>query len=194
MNLCHDLLFRGTLGCEPRPPKYRFETFTFVVEGSPWPTQYSKEPSMILVRCSAPSSPATSPIPGAKSKTLRCGKVPFTSIATSLRLYPTAFSPRGTPRLSRKRAIASYKWAPMSRSGMLVTDVFVTVVELKIARTSRWRSGDDGAVNWKTKMRRYQYLYDQMKCEDIPAGPVRATLCDGNVRRDALVHDTAWFT
>jgi len=40
----------------------------------------------------------------------------------------------------------------MSRSGMLVIEGSVTVVELKIARTSRWRSGDDGAVNWKTKV------------------------------------------
>lgn len=39
----------------------------------------------------------------------------------------------------------------MSRSGILVIEESVVVVKLKMARTSRWRSGDDGAVNWKTE-------------------------------------------
>ena len=38
----------------------------------------------------------------------------------------------------------------MSRSGILVTVGSDTVVELKIAKASRWRSGDEGAVNWNT--------------------------------------------
>jgi hypothetical protein len=64
--------------------------------------------------------------------------------------HPTAFNPRGTPSPSRKRAMASYRWAPMSLSGILATDGSDTLVELKIANAWRWRSGDEGAVNWNT--------------------------------------------
>jgi hypothetical protein len=39
---------------------------------------------------------------------------------------------------------------------MLVTKGSVTVVLLKIANASRWRSGDEGAVNWKTAWNRCQ--------------------------------------
>ena len=45
----------------------------------------------------------------------------------------------------------SYKWAPISLPGILVIDGSVKLVPLKIARASRCRSGEDGAVNWKTK-------------------------------------------
>lgn len=44
----------------------------------------------------------------------------------------------------------SYRWAPIAESGMLVIEGSVMVVELKMARASRWRSGEEGAVNWKT--------------------------------------------
>ena len=49
--------------------------------------QYSKELSMILVKCSFPSEPYTSPMPGAKSSTRLWGKVPSTNISMSLLLY-----------------------------------------------------------------------------------------------------------
>lgn len=49
--------------------------------------QYSKELSMILVKCSFPSEPITSPMPGAKSSTRLWGKVPSTNFSMSLLLY-----------------------------------------------------------------------------------------------------------
>ena len=70
----------------------------------------------------------------------------------------SAFSPRGTFSPSRKRAIASKRYAPISVSGIEAIEGSVTVVRLKMASASRCREGEDGAVNWKT------------------AGPVRATL------------------
>lgn len=69
--------------------------------------QYESEFVMIPRRSSAPSSPGTSPIPGARSSTLRWGKVPCTIASTSFSVYPTAFSPRGTSRPSKNAAIAS---------------------------------------------------------------------------------------
>lgn len=112
--------------------------------------QYSSDLSIICVKCSLPSAPATSPIPGAKSSTRLCGIVPSTKPGTSAFVYPTAFSPRGTPRPSRNRAIASYKCAPISESGIAEMLGSAGVVFWKIARASRCRDGDDGAVNWKT--------------------------------------------
>ena len=72
-------------------------------------TQYSSDLSMICVKCSLPSAPATSPMPGARSSTRLCGIVPSTSFGTSAFVYPTAFKPLGTFRPSRNRAIASYR-------------------------------------------------------------------------------------
>jgi hypothetical protein len=72
--------------------------------------------------------------------------------------YPTAFKPLGIPRPSKNRAIASYKCAPMSESGMRVIVGSVSDFDVKMASASRCREGEDGAVNWKTP------------------GPVRATL------------------
>lgn len=49
---------------------------------------------------------------------------------------------------------------------MLVIEGSVTVVLLKIANASRWRSGDDGVVNWKTNVELGPLRWS--KCETYP--------------------------
>lgn len=121
-------------------------------------TQYFIDASIIPANASFPSSPTTSPIPGARSKTLRCGNVPATSLDISPDPYPMAFNPRGTPSPSRNRAMASKRCWPSASSGIRAMEGSETEVLEKMARASRCRSGAEGAVNWKT------------------AGPVRDTL------------------
>jgi hypothetical protein len=48
----------------------------------------------------------------------------------------------------------SYRCAPTALSGKEEMDGSSTLVRLKIASASRWREGEDGAVNWKTEERR----------------------------------------
>lgn len=123
---------------------------------------------MIFVKCSLPSKPTTSPMPGAKSSTRLWGIVPSTSSSTSSRVYlsvrnldwfsivivgkthPTAFKPRGISSSSRNRAMDSNKCLPISESEIREIEGSEIVVLLKIAKISRWRSGAEGAVNWKT--------------------------------------------
>lgn len=57
--------------------------------------------------------------------------------------------------------MASYRCAPTALSGIAVIDGSETSVPRKTASASRCRSGEDGAVNWKT------------------AGAESATLCRG---------------
>lgn len=130
--------------------KHDFQSSNTIADKLSTCNQYSSDLSMMFVKCSLPSAPATSPMPGARSNTRLCGIVPSTKLGISAFVYPTAFSPRGTPRLSRNRAIASYKCAPMAESGIAEMLGSKGVVFWKIARASRCRDGEDGAVNWKT--------------------------------------------
>jgi hypothetical protein len=54
--------------------------------------------------------------------------------------------------------MASYKCFPMSGLGMRDIEGSETFVCLKIAKASRCRSGDEGAVNWKTE-HGHQFLF-----------------------------------
>jgi len=45
----------------------------------------------------------------------------------------------------------SYKWAPSSLSGIRAMEGSAIVVELKMAKAWRCRSGEEGAVNWNTE-------------------------------------------
>lgn len=102
----------------------------------------------------------------------------------SAALYPTALRPRGTSIESRKRAIASYRCAPISASGIDAMDGSVGVVWWKIASASRWRDGEDGAVNWKTAGALSATLWG--KCERVWVVRASAGLRDA-VRNDGVV-------
>jgi hypothetical protein len=136
--------------------------------------QYSRLRSIIAVSASRPSEPTTSPIPGARSSTRRCGIVPSTRRATSPAPYPTALSPRGTPSPSRNAAIASKSAGPTSASVRRATRSSCTSVRKKIARASRCRPGEAGAVYWNTSWAR-EARATQSSAVHKPAGPVRAT-------------------